>query len=445
MTDVVPPTGRLVVIRHGRTEWNASRRFQGQVDVPLDDLGRSQAAAVGSVLAGLGLQPAALVCSDLVRAAETASVIGSALGVSAVPDVRVAGDLPRRVAGVRGHTFLVITNRYEGGALGALDFEGTPVHGFAFHDSLARADLKMVAQLHEACSELIDAFAPDLVHVHGLTRGVFHFMRQQKRRRLPAVLTLHDNLNHEPHAMATPVLQDAERIVAISDFVRQQALRHDPRLKSRLCTVLNALPTVPEPTQPASGQRILALGRLEKHKGFDLAIRAFADVASQFPRGSLTIAGDGPESAQLEQLATQTNMSPRIFFTGWIAPEKVPMLIDEHAVVLVPSRWEEPFGLVALEAAQRARPAIVSRTGGLPEIVVHGQTGLLAENESVQDFALALSKLLSDPVLANRMGQSAKKHAAEHFRFDRLLDGYENVYDEAVSNFGIASSRVGRE
>lgn len=89
MTDVIPPTGRLVIIRHGQTSWNASRRFQGQVDVALDDDGRRQARAIGSMLADRGLTPSSFVCSDLSRATETASLIGERLQLTARSDPRL--------------------------------------------------------------------------------------------------------------------------------------------------------------------------------------------------------------------------------------------------------------------------------------------------------------------------------------------------------------------
>jgi len=331
----------------------------------------------------------------------------------------------------RGHQCAVITNRGGIAMAGTADFEGVPVHGFEFFDSLHRANLKEIVQLNDACSRLVDAFAPDMIHLHGVARSIFHFTRQQKRRRLPAVITLHDNLLRGAHTMAGPVLENVERIVAISGYIQRDSLALDASLEPRLRTILNALPpAATKPTALPQAPRVLALGRLTEHKGFDLAIRAIAAIRAEFPQATLTVAGDGPDRAKLEALAAE--LAAPVRFAGWVAPDSVPSLINDHAVMVIPSRWQEPFGLVALQAAQMARPAIVARSGGLPEVVVDGETGLVVANEDVAGFAAALRKLLADPALAARLGEAGRARALEKFRFDRMVDAYEQIYAEAL-------------
>lgn len=330
----------------------------------------------------------------------------------------------------RGHRCLVITNRDDDRNLGEMDFEGVPVHGFPFRRSLHRGDLKEILRWHEASSPLIDAFAPDVIHLHGITRSLFHFTRQQRRRRLPAVITLHDNVVLHGHSMAIPVLANVDGVVAISEYIRAESLENHPGIKPRLRTILNALPPLSSPTVPAPGnQRILALGRMTDQKGFDLAIRAITDVSAEFPRATLTLAGDGPERKALENLSAKLRAPVR--FAGWVKPDDVPALIDAHDAMLVPSRWQEPFGLVALQAGMRARPVIVSRRGGLPETVLDGQTGLVVESENRAGFAAALRRLLADPALGERLGQAAHARVTDVFRFDRMVDAYERVYEDA--------------
>ena len=83
-------------------------------------------------------------------------------------------------------------------------------------------------------------------------------------------------------------------------------------------------------------------------------------------------------------------------------PERVPELINEHTLVLMPSR-EEPFGLVALQAAWMSRPVVATRVGGLPEVVAHRETGFLVETEDAASLADAAAHLLSEPRLAEKV------------------------------------------
>jgi glycogen(starch) synthase len=333
----------------------------------------------------------------------------------------------------RGHGCEVITNQVEAGA--PFVFEDVAVHPFPFQDTLKHGQLKLAVAQSAACTQIVDRFQPDVVHLHGVNRGVFHFTRQQKRRRYPAVVTLHDSLlAPERRTMAAWTLEHAQQVIAISDYIRRETLAREPVLDGRLRTILNALPEpevapAPLPSEP----RLLAIGCLLPHKGFDLAIRAFAGVAEQFPDATLTLVGDGDERGRLETLAAGSGFGPRIRFTGWIAPERMPEMLNRHSLIIVPSRWQEPFGLVALQAAQMGRPVLASRSGGLPEIVVDGITGRLVENDNLAAWTDALHQLLAKPALAATMGREARLHASAHFSFDRLVDDYEQAYDLAQS------------
>ena len=90
----------------------------------------------------------------------------------------------------------------------------------------------------------------------------------------------------------------------------------------------------------------------------------------------MVIAGNGTDRAQLERQAAELGLREVVDFIGWVAPDKVPELINSATIVLMPSRWE---GLpsVALQASMMARPVLATSVGGLPEVVVHGETGLL--------------------------------------------------------------------
>jgi glycogen(starch) synthase len=178
--------------------------------------------------------------------------------------------------------------------------------------------------------------------------------------------------------------------------------------------------------------RLLCLGRIVDEKGFDLALEAFASLVDRFPEARLVIAGDGPARAGLEYRATLLGLVDTVEFIGWVAPEKVPELINTTSVVVIPSRWREPFCLVALQAAQMARPVVATRVGGLPEIVVHGQTGLLVERENSSAIAEAIAFLLEHPDVAAQMGRDARSRARDVFSWERFVDSYDALYRRLI-------------
>jgi glycogen(starch) synthase len=178
---------------------------------------------------------------------------------------------------------------------------------------------------------------------------------------------------------------------------------------------------------PTDAPQLLCLGRLKRHKGFDLALTAFASIVSRFPRAQLTIAGDGPERPKLEQQAQSLGLGNAVAFTCWVAPQDVPPLVNTASLVVMPSR-REAFGLVALDAAVMARPIVATRVGGLVEVVEHQHTGLLVENEEAEALAQAIAFLLNHPQVAIRLGQAARQRAQERFSWQQYVTAYERLY-----------------
>ena len=168
-------------------------------------------------------------------------------------------------------------------------------------------------------------------------------------------------------------------------------------------------------------------------KGFDVALDAVAMLLDRFPQLRLTIAGDGPARAGLEQQALTLGISKAVRFAGWVDPEKIPELMNKASIVVMPSRWQEPFGLVALEAALMARPVVASHVGGLPEVVVHGKTGLLVESENPVTLSKGIAHLLENPTIARKMGEEGRSHAQEDFGWERYVGAYDVLYRRLIA------------
>ena len=177
--------------------------------------------------------------------------------------------------------------------------------------------------------------------------------------------------------------------------------------------------------------RLLCLGRLIPAKGFDMALTAFSTLTGRYPDVRLTIAGDGAVRGELERQAADLGLADAVEFTGWVAPDQIPALLNTATIVLMPSR-HEGLPIVAVQSALMARPIVATRVSGLPEVVVGGQTGLLIEKDDSQSLAQAIAYLLDHPETAQRMGREGRRHARAVFDWERCVDAYDTLYRRLV-------------
>jgi glycogen(starch) synthase len=111
-----------------------------------------------------------------------------------------------------------------------------------------------------------------------------------------------------------------------------------------------------------------------------------------------------------------------------VDPEDVAALINRSTLVVVPSRWQEAFASVAIQAAQLGRPVLASRVGGMSEAVLDGETGILFASEDDDALAAAIIGLLDEPRRLERLGRNARSHAQRAFSFDRYVADVESIY-----------------
>jgi glycosyltransferase involved in cell wall biosynthesis len=178
------------------------------------------------------------------------------------------------------------------------------------------------------------------------------------------------------------------------------------------------------------GPRLLCVGRLIPIKGHIVLLRAFAQARLRLPSLRLDIAGRGPLEPALRALAKELGIEEAVRFRGYVSP--VQLAIEESAVVVVPSMGEG-FGMVALEAMERARPVIAAEIGGLGELVEDGVTGCLVPAGEAEPLADAIFRLGSDPGLAAAMGRAGRIRALEQFLQERCTDRTEALYRKALS------------
>ena len=155
-------------------------------------------------------------------------------------------------------------------------------------------------------------------------------------------------------------------------------------------------------------RELIFVGRLVSDKGVDLLIEALSQLRQQGLHPRLTIIGSGPEADALEQLAQNRGVAGQINFVGRQKTDDIAQLLNAHQILVVPSRWPEPFGLVALEGIACGCVVVAAQTGGLPEAM--GTCGLTFAAGDATGLAEQLHKLLGDPALRDDLRRGAEEH-----------------------------------
>ena len=243
-------------------------------------------------------------------------------------------------------------------------------------------------------------------------------------------------------------LRGASAVICNTEHTRGLAARlYDvPERKLRVIhpaidPALHALPSMAEAAafrERLVGHRrlVLMVGRLAQiHKGFDTAILALRDVLRAVPDTSLVIAGPG-DPAPLATLARTNGVAEHVLFAGPVPRFELNMLFSACDLFLLPSReikgTAEGFGVVFLEAALAGKAVVGGRSGGVAEAVLDGETGLLVDGSVPGEVASAVVRLLSDPVLAGRLGQRARERVLEDFDGRRQRRQFAALVDELL-------------
>jgi glycosyltransferase involved in cell wall biosynthesis len=177
--------------------------------------------------------------------------------------------------------------------------------------------------------------------------------------------------------------------------------------------------------------RLLCVGRLIPIKGHIVLLRAFAEARKRLPTLELEIAGRGPLEPALKALAAELEIQDAVTFLGHVSP--IQSAIERAAVVVVPSMGEG-FGMVALEAMERARPVIAANIGGLGELVRDGETGVLVPAGEAEPLADAIVRVAGDLELARAMGDAGRRRALSRFLQTACTERTELLYEDALAS-----------
>ncbi len=180
----------------------------------------------------------------------------------------------------------------------------------------------------------------------------------------------------------------------------------------------------------ARGQTLVFLGRLVADKGCDLLINSLAMLRDGGLPLPLTIIGTGPEAAALKKQVADLNLEGLVQFAGALRGEALARELNRHQVLVVPSRWAEPFGIVALEAVACGCLVVGSAGGGLPDAI--GGCGITFENGDPVDLARAIREIATKSDLADRCRQAVSGHLSKHHS-ETVARRYVEIFEQVLS------------
>lgn len=182
--------------------------------------------------------------------------------------------------------------------------------------------------------------------------------------------------------------------------------------------------------------QLLFIGRLVERKGVRNLLEAVAELE---PEVVLTVAGDGPLGPELRELAASLGVAERVRFTGFVSEEELARELEGSDVLVLPAVEDakgdvEGLGVVLLEAMQAGKPVIASRSGGITDIVIDRETGLLVEPGDSRALADAVRQLRDDPELRRALVAGGQQHLSRNFSWDSIVAHLEKIYQSVVKS-----------
>lgn len=242
--------------------------------------------------------------------------------------------------------------------------------------------------------------------------------------------------NARKNWLVKKILKNSKIAVASSNFTKQELLKF--KINENRIIISYPCPRIKPPSDEniknnlikkynlKNRKIILSAARLVERKGFDLVIKAISQAVKEINNFVYIIAGEGEYSDELKKMACASGYSDKIIFVGKISDEELKAFYNLCDLYIMPSRNingdVEGFGIVYLEAGSFGKPVIGGRSGGVIEAVIDNKTGILVNPESVLEISDALTRLLKDNDLSDKLGQCARERIKNKFSWDQQVE-----------------------
>lgn len=342
----------------------------------------------------------------------------------------------------QGHEIILIADHGESKRPPFALHGDVPVHCFDTIGPLFRQNPAGIIRTRIAIQKLINEFQPDLIHLHPCGPEILYYLQITKTRPIPTVVTVHNNYetrNVRPTLDTGfgKMLAQAGQITTVSNEILDWILGYHPEFADKSQALLNGISPQTHPVKPLPWEppTLLSLGRLAPQKQIDVLLKAFQIVNKSHPAACLKIVGDGPEADTLKTLAVQLEIDHVVDFPGRVHNSEVAELFNQ-ATLFVMSSQHEGLPIAALEASQMARPIVSTRVGGMDQVVLSGETGLLVEAGDVVGLAASINTLLQNKEMAETFGHAAQDRVKNHFGMAKCAAKYNEVYKRLVTPVG---------
>lgn len=237
--------------------------------------------------------------------------------------------------------------------------------------------------------------------------------------------------------------RNADRVIAVSEATREIMTRFERVPGNKITVVYNGMEPLPPATADRVGATRAALGlngdavclmvaRLHEEKGHRFLFDAIPAIRAQAGPVTFLLAGDGPIRAELEADVQARGLRDYVRFLG--RRSDMSELYTLSTVVTLPS-LAESFGFAVLEAMSLGKPVVAADTGGMPELLRDGEAGLVVPQADGAALGAGIIRILRNPEEARRMGEAGRRRAQD-FTFERMIRGYEAVYERVCAGRG---------
>ncbi|MDK1028587.1 MAG: glycosyltransferase family 4 protein [Anaerolineae bacterium] len=292
----------------------------------------------------------------------------------------------------------------------------------------------------QAGFRIIKRWQPDVIHVHFAVPAGAVGYGLSKLTGVPYLMTVHlgDVPGGAPEKtgkwfkwilpFTRPIWRDANRVVAVSKFTRQLALKHYPREMALIPNGVDLARLRPASIMVNAPPRIVFAGRFMKQKNPVKIVHTLAGLKDL--SWECVMIGDGPLRPNVRREISEEGLQERFTLTGWIAPEEVLEWFDKSDILFMPSR-SEGLPVVGVQALAKGLAMVVSDIGGFVDIVDKDRNGFLVGSSNLDGYVKGLQKLLSNQKLLKRYREASLVKATQ-FDIRHVVDSYQNLLSEVA-------------
>jgi glycosyltransferase involved in cell wall biosynthesis len=280
-----------------------------------------------------------------------------------------------------------------------------------------------------------------LIHAHSGSLSAWASLNISRRYGIPLAVTYHGSEVHTRLAnrqmgweMCRDVFEHADLNLPVSRDL-ETILRSQIEPKGRCETLFlgvdqsRFIPSV----EPKKEKNIVFIGRITKEKGFFDLLSALKQVKSKISDVTLTVVGEDRTQGEFLKQIALLNLEDSVCALGALPNQAIPDIFRKASLFCLPS-YGEGTPVSIMEAMSCGLPVIATRVGGIPDIVMHNQTGLLIDKGNIQELTEAIQFLFWNPVELNRMGNNARAFADEHFDGEKCTDRLVKLYEELIAS-----------